>query len=384
MGSFFCARAVMSFPWKSWLAFIALVGGPGLGATALAQDCQGGFCPRIESPRQWPASPAIQQTPMASYHRAIVRVGRENLSEPGASYSGTGTFVARDANRGLVLTAAHVVEQGGGQIWVDFGPGRLPAALLGHDAPLDLAALVVERPPADVQPIPVAGENEWPRAGDTVEVVGYGGGKFRHFAANVRGYTAKELRNDSQLVVAFQPISGDSGGPILYKQKVAAILWGGPCDGPQQQAYETHATCCIYINRFLDGLGCRPGNNNPQQPPTRNPGGAAPPPVFVGPQPPVQPPAPSSSDARLAAIEQRLGDLADRLSRIGPGPAGVQGQPGPQGAAGPAGKDFDPAALSAIAGRVSALEKNLKGKLHFSLQVDPASGKILSTSSGSR
>ena len=221
--------------------------------------------------------------------------------------------------------------------------------------------------------------------GETVEVIGFGGGRFRHFAAKVLGYTAKEVRNNSQLVVAFQPISGDSGGAVLYRQKLAGILWGGPCEGPRQPAYETHATCCIYINQFLQGLGCRPRSNNPQSP-GQNPGGGNPaPPSLADPMAPAQPSAPSPADARLAAIERRLDDLADKLSRIAAGPVGPQGQPGPQGAPGPAGaagKDADPAALSAVASRVAALEKNLKGKLHFSLQVDSKTGKILSTSSG--
>ena len=217
-------------------------------------------------------------------------------------------------------------------------------------------------------------------------MIGFGGGHFRHFAAQVRGYTAKDLQNNSQLVVAFQPISGDSGGAVLYKQKLAGILWGGPSEGPQQPAYETHATCCIYINQFLEGLGCRSRGNQPQSP-GQNPGGNAARPPLAGPTAPAQPPAPNAGDARLAAIEKRLDDLADKLSHIAAGPAGAPGQPGPRGApgpAGPAGKDADPAAISAIAGRLAALECNLKGKLHFNLQVDSKTGKILSTSSGSR
>ncbi len=363
----------------SWLAGCCFV------VAARGQDCPDGFCPKLPSTRQWPAAPASRQTPIADYHRAIVRVGREDASQPGASYSGTGTFVARQDDRGLVLTASHVVEQGGGRIWVDFGRGRQSASLLGRDAHLDLAALVVDHPPIDVPTIPVADENQWPHAGETVEVIGFGGGQFRHFTAQVRGYTAKEVRGNSQLVVAFQPISGDSGGAVLYQQKLAGILWGGPCDGPRQPAYETHATCCIYINQFLDGLGCR------RRPPGQNPGGAAnPPPVVNGPLSPAPPSGASPTDSRLSAIEQRLNDLADKLTQIKAGPAGAPGQsgalgrPGPQGVPGPAGKDADPAALAAIDSRLSALEKNLKGKLHFSLQVDSQTGKILSTSGSSR
>jgi hypothetical protein len=194
----------------------------------------------------------------------------------------------------------------------------------------------------------------------------------------------------SQIVIAFQPISGDSGGAVLYQQKLVGILWGGPCDGPRQAAYETHATCCIYIRRFLDGIGVQ---LKPRRPPSTTPPGTAEPfasgPTQVEPPqtvPPTLPQLPpqAADSGRLAAIEKRLEDLAAKLSPASAGPAGAPGARGPQGLPGPAGKDADPAALAAIARRVSALEKNLKGKLHFSLQVDSQTGKILSTSSGSQ
>ena len=402
MGSFFCAVIACQFDFQrerspnsagdSRFILIGLLSGFCAAGVASGQNCPGGQCPISQYPHQWPAAPAIQQTPTADYQRAVVRVGREDLSAPGASYSGAGTFVAHAADRrGLVLTASHVVDQGGGRIWVDFGRGRQTASLLGRDANLDLAALVVDNPPTDVRAIAVAGDDQWPHAGESVEVIGFGGGRFRHFSALVRGYTEKDARGASQLVVAFLPISGDSGGAILYKQKLVGILWGGPCEGPQQNAYETHATCCIYIRRFLDGIGVR---LNPGRPPAGRPPSAAQP--FVGPspvappqaEPPAAPQTPQSVDSeRLAAIEKRLEELAARLSAVSAGPAGATGERGPQGLpgpAGPAGKDADPAALAAIDSRLSALEKNLKGKLHFSLQVDSQTGKILSTSSGSR
>ena len=402
MGYFFCAgdsmphrlptRTLFELGWHFGLILVGLLHGFCLGDIASGQICPGGQCPISQYPHPVAAAPAIQQTPTADYQCAVVRVGREDLSSPGASYSGAGTFVAHAADRrGLVLTASHVVDQGGGRIWVDFGRGRQTASLLGRDANLDLAALVVDNPPSDIRAIAVAGEDQWPHAGESVEVIGFGGGRLRHFSALVRGYTAKDVRGVSQLVVAFQPISGDSGGAILYKQKLVGVLWGGPCEGPQQNAYETHATCCIYIRRFLDGIGV---HLNPPRPPAGKPPGAAEP--FVGPppavppqaEPPAVPQTPQSVNSeRLAAIEKRLEELAAQVSSVSAGPAGAPGARGPQGLpgpAGPAGKDADPADLAAIAGRLSAIEKNLKGKLHFSLQVDSQTGKILSTSSGSQ
>ncbi|HEY1785761.1 MAG TPA: serine protease, partial [Pirellulales bacterium] len=277
--------------WHFWFIIVDLLSRFCFGGVASGQDCPGGQCPHEQVPRGWPTAAAVAETPLADYHRAIVRVGREDVLEPGASYSGTGTFVAHSAGRGLVLTASHVIEQGGGRIWVDFGRGRQAASLLGRDANLDLAALVVDNPPSDIRAIPVAGDDEWPHTGDNVEVVGFGGGRFRHFAAKVKGYTTKDFgacyrktldqasdcnqgalpgtdfgacyrqaldqasdnnqaavpgtepagwvavqatghpwetdtraaqQARSQLAIAFQPISGDSGGAILFVPAAAA------------------------------------------------------------------------------------------------------------------------------------------------------------------
>ncbi|HTU24262.1 MAG TPA: serine protease [Pirellulales bacterium] len=394
-----------------WLVFLALLA-PWCCRLSFGQDCPGGYCPITVVPRH--AAPAARPTPSADYQRAVVRVGRDDLASPGASYSGAGTYVAQTAGRGLVLTASHVVEQGGGRIWVDFGRGRQTASLLGRDSSLDLAALTVDHPPEDVPAIPLANDDEWPQAGDNVEVIGFGGGRLRHFAAPVRGYTTKNVPDISQLVVAFEPVSGDSGGAILFSPppkdasaasavgdrprprdvtspsvKLAGILWGGPCAGPQQPAYETHATCCIYIRRFLERIGVRLSPRRPsaeQAPGATGPNNASPnavPPAGA----PAPPAAPSADATRLAALEKRLDDLAASVSSIASVPAGAAGPRGPQGLpgpAGPAGKEADPAALAALASRVTALEKSLKGRLRFTLQVDPHTGKILSTSSGSQ
>jgi hypothetical protein len=262
----------------------------------------------------------------------------------------------------------------------------------------------------------LAADDAWPHAGETVEVIGFGGGRFRHYSAPVLGYTVKDSggcvrqtleRNRAgddlpppaagrssectsaapvtQLVVAFEPISGDSGGAVLYNRRLAGVIWGGPCTGPQQPAYQAHATCCIFIRRFLNtlGLGVDPAQQ-PAAPSASSERGAL---VPLDTRPPA-----ADSD-RVAAIERRLDALTARLARLPPaaagppGPAGAVGALGPQGVpgpAGPAGKDADPAALTALTNRVTALETRLKGQLHFSLQVDPQTGKILSTSSGSR
>jgi hypothetical protein len=57
-----------------------------------------------------------------------------------------------------------------------------------------------------------------------------------------------------------------------------------------------------------------------------------------------------------------------------PGPPGPAGVAGPAGPAGPAGAPASPEVLN----RIKALEQKLKGTLHFTLQVDPKTGKVTS------
>ena len=322
-----------------------------------------------------------RETPTADYHRAIVRVGRDDLFEPGASYSGTGTFVAHSADRGLVLTASHVVDQGGGRIWVDFGRGRQTASLLGRDANLDLAAAggrpstgrhssdsrrrrrrVASRRrkrrsdrlwrravSALFRPRPWLHRQRRrrvtiPGSGPHRRVLAIAGGdrppggeipgQLAGPIANGRCFPANQRRQRrSHFVRADFRGSAETANRLIKTRsvcqaraipperppgnvKLAGILWGGPCDGPQQAAYETHATCCIYIRRFLEGIGVQ---LKPRRPPAEQSPSATPPsgtaaetaePFAVGPDrrlcrprrpPPAVPQVPPPGDRFRAA-----------------------------------------------------------------------------------
>lgn len=300
-------------------------------------------------PTSTPAGPQAAATPtaLAPYHKAIVSCGR-------LPYAGTGTLVARNkAGQGMVLTAAHVVEQGG-QSWVDFGKGMQSAWIIGTDKYLDVAALGVNGAPSDIEPIAVADATEWPKQGDSVEVVGYGGGNFRHFSAPVRGYTTKDVNGQSQLVVDFHPISGDSGGPILFKRKLVGILWGGPAVGPKQPAFETHGTCSVYINKCLETWGCIPRRGPPitDAPPAGNP------PTVVT-NPPATPP--------LTPIAGQPGT---------PGQNGNDGRDGQPGAPGVKGDKGDPGSSPDPAAIVAAVTNQLKQQ-PITFRIRDASGNVL-------
>jgi hypothetical protein len=278
-------------------------------------------------------------TPLADYHKAVVRVGQSIGN--GESASGTGTLICRE-HGGLVISVAHVFE-GNGPCWVDYGGGRrVQAQLLGVDRTLDLAALRTQEPPADIPCIELAQGDEYAPQGSVVEFIGFGGGHFRHFTANTLGYQMRG-GEPSQLTMDFQSISGDSGGPVLYQGKVVAVQWGYAVEA---SGGKSQGTSCGHIQRFLTQYQipqCRGGNCRPQYQPQVRPIQPAPGAPLVN-----VPPKPCNcgnlksctcdSAALIVRIEKLEKLLVELQARPGlPGPAGPQGPAGAKGDTGPAG-----------------------------------------------
>jgi len=218
--------------------------------------------------------------------RAVVLV--QQPSGPGVSATACGTLVAVENGIGLVLTVAHVLESDSRRFVEWQSGGSSPATLIGADATMDIAALVVAMPASDIRPIPLAGESEHPQAGEQVRFIGHGGGQWRHFVVGVLGYDHKASESyNSQLRLGFRPISGDSGGPIIHNGKLVGIQWGGPALQSESIAYESHATYSGVIEHRLTQWRRQypqcPGNYC--QPPAQ----ASPQPVR--PQPPATPPS---------------------------------------------------------------------------------------------
>lgn len=159
----------------------------------------------------------------------------------GATGGGTGTVIASENGRSLILTNAHVVESADHPIsvtyWCDRRPWIQPATYLGgssvshlsgsliHVNGPDLALLEVK---ADLQPVELA--TEIPATGEAVQLFGFGG-------ADLSGTTP--IRKSGRVLpepgwiepatkTSIQTINGDSGSGILNDRgQLVAVHWGG-------------------------------------------------------------------------------------------------------------------------------------------------------------
>ena len=143
--------------------------------------------------------------------------------------AGSGTLVAIQKNRGLVITAAHLFKDKVGPITVEFPDGQVSGArLVSIDEKLDIAALWIFAP-RNIKPIPVAQAD--PALDEQVEIWGYGPKKFRAFVAKVSkpipvaGDVPDSLIG-AQGLEQKVTIPGDSGGPMIKNGQLVGVHWG--------------------------------------------------------------------------------------------------------------------------------------------------------------
>lgn len=292
----------------------------------------------------------------------------------GGAGAGCGTLVRVDGQRGWLLTAAHVVE-GSARCRAQWATGEASdGQVVASDEQLDVALVALDAP-ADAITLPLAGANEWPRQGDVVELIGYGGGRLRHWSAKVNGYALTgETQRHQTLSIDTQTIGGDSGGAIAFNDRLVGVIWGGPLAGPRGPMVATHGTCCVAIDALVRRAVPQWSANTQfaAYPPCASGNCPLVPPTIRAPMQPRDCCADLRAElrkleARVNALaqtspaidEQRmLSQLIERLAAD----ERFRGPPGNNGAAGSDGRDGDAANVDAIAERV---KQRLAGSLRI-------------------
>ncbi len=193
------------------------------------------------------ADPVSYQQDGSRLAAARVKNWISGYRQPGPTVNGSGTLTAVDGDAGLVLTAAHLFEEEIGPITVEFTDGQDSGArILAIDPKLDVAALWIHAP-RGIDPVPIAEHN--PALGELVEIWGYGPKRFRSFVATVAHPIPMEGDVPQSLIAAQGvqdkqvTIPGDSGGPVIWNGRIAAVHWG-------YRGGETDPRRCVHA------LGC--------------------------------------------------------------------------------------------------------------------------------
>jgi len=279
-------------------------------------------------------------TDASPHHAAVVQIRAGNAG-------GTGCLVwkSEDGQKGVVLTAAHVVEgqQIAKAIWSD---GYQSAGHISAEWRTQDVACFEVIPPANAVAVPVAPDPV--PFGTAGEVCGYGGpgNRLRHFA--VTAETADSDRTTWRGVV----ISGDSGGPIFVEvdgqQHVAGTVIGGPNVSPiagtdWQAVHPVFSSRTGNVRAILTqcygGQCVPPSRGSPiQSPPS---GGSTLYPPQSRPAAPIAKPTEIDYDKIIAGVLAGMEKQSEKFR--GPpgkdGMPGMDGIPGAAGAQGPAGID---------------------------------------------
>lgn len=196
-----------------------------------------------------PPKVAAAHAPRPGVARIEVRAGDE-------THGGSGVLVAVSGAHGLVLTNWHVVKNHRGGVTVHWPDGsRTPGKVLRTDDLYDLAAVLVDKPPAE----PVAIAAQAPRVGDRLTIAGYGGRPYiyREESGALTKYLTPGRGGAKELIECRATArKGDSGGPIFNADgELAGVLLGA---NPSQ----TVGPCSTRLRAFLAGVqwpGCQNG-----------------------------------------------------------------------------------------------------------------------------
>ena len=204
------------------------------------------------------------------YYGAVVAVTSDKATGPRRKVShrgGAGTLIHVNpaTNRGIVLTAFHVVE-GSNVAAVHWGEYEASAKVIGIDVNNDLAALDTQPPKqAMIMPVGIANAlSDYPAANnEIVELVGCGGipvsSRTRHINhATLGGY------ENNWFIANVRSIGGDSGGPLIHRGCLYGVISQVRYNRKTRAAHTIGPHAGI-IRRFLDRIApdvIRPPNDS--------------------------------------------------------------------------------------------------------------------------
>jgi hypothetical protein len=156
---------------------------------------------------------------------------------------GSGTLIDKsdDASEGLVLTCAHLFNEGVGEVVVNFPTGKTHGAkLVAIDRDADLAALAISNP-GNSQ---VSVAFQWEQS-QRVQACGFGPtGDYRCAAGPIVGEASHP--GQMSVMIADTVRSGDSGGGVFDAEcTLVAVVWG-------EAGGVTYASTGVPLKKFLD------------------------------------------------------------------------------------------------------------------------------------
>lgn len=156
---------------------------------------------------------------------------------------GTGTVVADDGRRSVVVTCWHLVRDGTGRIVIYTPAGVIPAEVILADRPADLLAL--SAPSLGIRPAAI-GET-YARPGESVSSGGFGpNARYQACAGEVIGYRRDETGGNNTICFRGAARDGDSGGPIFdLRGQLIGVLCG--TDGQRR-----YGSAFPVLRAFLD------------------------------------------------------------------------------------------------------------------------------------
>jgi S1-C subfamily serine protease len=144
---------------------------------------------------------------------------------------GTGVLVSVDDGVGTLLTNYHVVGRATKVVAKWENGYKSNGTVIWKDSKADQAVIQLAIPDG-TSTLPVATLDHRPHASHPVQVAGFGGtsGQLTVWNTKVNGYRASDSGRH-EIEVDGNAISGDSGGAIVFDNKLVAVLWGGPVKG---------------------------------------------------------------------------------------------------------------------------------------------------------